>query len=98
MYREDCITIWTRDVDKVNLLLEFLNPLDENLKFTVEIGKSSCFLDLKIIIDEKNLVTSFYIKPTDSHLYLYGTSSHPTKSIDGISTGIPKRLSKYYRL
>ena len=28
-YRDDCLTIWTRDEDKVNLLLEFLNSLDE---------------------------------------------------------------------
>ena len=35
-YRDDCITKWTGDVDKVNLLLELLNTLDENLKSTVE--------------------------------------------------------------
>ena len=84
-YRDDCITIWTGDVDKIDLLLEFLNFLDENLKCTVEIGgKSLCFLDLKITIDDKKLLTSVYIKPTDSHFYLDGTLCHPTKSIDGI--------------
>ena len=41
-YKAECITIWTKDVDKINLLFELLNSLDENLKFTVEIcGKSS---------------------------------------------------------
>ena len=30
--------MWTEDRDKIDLLLEFLNSLDENLKFTVEIG------------------------------------------------------------
>ena len=43
----------------------------------------------------KKLLTSVYSKPTDSHLYLDGTSCHPTKSIDGISTGVakqPKRI------
>ena len=92
-YRDDCITIWTGHVDKIDLLFEFLNSLDENLKFTVEIdGKSLCFLDLKITIDDKKLSTSVYSKPTDSHLYLDGTLCHPTKSIDGISTGVAKRL------
>ena len=94
-YRVDCITIWTGHVDKIDLLLEFLNSLDENLKFTVEIGgKSLCFLDLKITIDDKKISTSVYSKPTDSHLYLDGTSCHPTKSIDGISTGVAKRLKR----
>ena len=37
-YKDDCITIWTGHEDKVNLLPEFLNSLNENLKFTVEIG------------------------------------------------------------
>ena len=31
------MTIWTRDVDKTNLLIEFLKFLDKNLQFTVEI-------------------------------------------------------------
>ena len=30
-YRDSHITTWTGDIDKVNLLLEFLNFLDENL-------------------------------------------------------------------
>ena len=47
-YRGDCLIIWTGDVDKVNLLLEFLNSLDENLNFTVAIGgKLLFFLDLQ---------------------------------------------------
>ena len=83
----------TGDVDKIELLLEFLISLDKNLKFTVEIdGQSLCFLDLKITVDDKKLLTSAYSKPTDSHLYLDGTSYHPTKSIDWISTGVAERL------
>ena len=71
-------------------MFEYLNSLDENLK--VEIGgKSLYFLDFKISIDDKKLLTSVYSKPTDSHLFLDGTSCHPTKSIDAISTGVPKR-------
>ena len=30
-YRDDCITISIGDVHKIDLLLEFLNSLDENL-------------------------------------------------------------------
>ena len=67
--------MWTEDRDKIDLLLEFLNSLDENLKFTVEIGgKSLCFLDFKTTIDDKKLLTSVVSKPTDGHLYLDGTS------------------------
>ena len=47
---------------------------------------------MKITVDDKKLLTSVYSKPTNSHLYLDGTSCHPTKSIDPISTGVAKRL------
>ena len=47
---------------------------------------------LKITVDDEKLLTSVYSKPTNSHLYLDGTSCHPTKSIDAISTGVAKRL------
>ena len=94
-YRDDCTTLWPGNVDKIDLLLELLNCSDETLNFTVDIsGKSLCFLDLKITIDEKNLWTLAYSKPTDSHRYLDGTLCHPTKGIDGISTGVVKRLKR----
>ena len=95
-YRDDCITIGTGDADQMDLLLEFLNSLDENLKFTVEIGGISCYLDWKITIDDKKILISVYSKPTDSHLYLHGTSCHPARSIDAISIGVAKRLKRIY--
>ena len=53
-YRDYFIMIWwTGDVDEVDLLLASLNSLDENLIFTVKIcGKSLCYINLKITIDE----------------------------------------------
>ena len=54
------MTIWTKDVDKINLLFELLNSLDENLKFTVEIcGKSLWMLDWKITIEEEKVAKIF---------------------------------------
>ena len=83
------------DVDKIDLLLRFLNSLVENLKFIVEIsGKSLWILDLKVSIDNKKLSTSVYSKPIDSQFYLDGTSFHPAKCIDAIATGVAKRLKR----
>ena len=48
-YRNDCVTIWTRDLEKANLVPEVL---DQNLNFTIKIG--SC---LKITNHDKNLPT-----------------------------------------
>ena len=58
------MAIYTVDLDKVNLLIEFLNSVDKNLKFTVEIGgRSLCFLYLKITIDD------YYYYDYDYHYY-----------------------------
>ena len=52
------------------------------------------FFYLKITINDKKLVISVYSKPADSHLYLDCASCHPTKSINGVSTGVAKRLKQ----
>ena len=55
-------------------------------------GISSCFLDLKITID--NTKALVYGKPTDNHFYLNGNSCHLTKSINRISTLVANRLRR----
>ena len=71
-YKRDCITIWTEDGDKIELLREFLNSLDKNITFTVEIGdKSLSFLNLKITTDEKNIYRQFTVnQPIVTFIYM----------------------------
>ena len=73
----------------------FLNSLNPDLKFTVEVGgKSICFLDLKISIINGQLETTVYSKPTDSHLYLHARSCHKPSSIRCIQKGVALRLRR----
>ena len=74
-YRDDCRTIRTGDVDRIDLLLEVLNSFDENLKFTVEILLVNHYVLLiwKLLLPTKKLLASVYSKPTDSYLHLDGT-------------------------
>ena len=74
-YRDDCRTIRTGDVDRIDLLLEVLNSFDENLKFTVEIFLVNHYVLLiwKLLLLTKKLLASVYSKPTDSYLHLDGT-------------------------
>ena len=66
----------------------FLNSLNPDLKFTLEVGvKSNCFLDLKTIIVIGQLKTTVSSKPTDSHLYLHAKSCHKPSCIRGIQKG-----------
>ena len=72
-----------------------MNSLNNDLKFTMEIGgKEICFLDVKITIVENKLQTTVYSKPTDSHLYLHATSCHNRASINGIPKGVSLRLRR----
>ena len=57
-------------------------------------GISVTFLDLQISIVDNRLVTTVYSKPTDSHIYLNGSSCHPKASKKGISKGVALRLRR----
>lgn len=58
-------------IEKLNSLHQFLNSLDKDVRFKIEIAKDYlCFLDLKISIVNYKVVTTVYNKPKDSHLYL----------------------------
>ena len=71
-YRDDCLALWTGPLEKLELFLMFLNSIDSNLQFTVEVGGyESCFSDLQLTLKENKIQTTVYSKPTDSHLYIY---------------------------
>ena len=93
-YRDDCLVLWCRDIEKLNNFHKMLNTLDEKLKVTMEIGGNICFLDLKISIKNNRLETTVYSKPTDSHLYLEASSCHKKSSKNGIIKGVALRLRR----
>ena len=65
-----------------------LNPLDEKLKFIIEIeGNSICSLDLKISIQNNCFETTVYSKPTESHLWMEASSCHKKSSKNDIIKG-----------
>jgi len=57
-------------------------------------GISLNFLDIKIDIADNMLTTTVYSKPTNSHMYLHGSSCHPPQCKDGISLGVATRLRR----
>ena len=55
-----------------------LNNFKSNLKFTCECDSNSInFLDLNVKLNNGELTTSVYIKPTDRHQYFHYGWSHP---------------------
>ena len=94
-YSDDFLVIWNSSKEKLNRFHQFLNSLDEDLNFTIEIAKGFlCLLDLKIPIVDYQLVSTVLSKPTDSHFYLQSNSCHPLKAIDGIQKGVALRIRK----
>ena len=74
-YRGDCLALWIGPLGKLELFLMFLNSLDSNLQFAIEIGGNElCFLDLKLTLTDNKIQTTVHSKPTDSHLYLQADS------------------------
>ena len=77
-YIDDIFFIWTGDESE---LQEFQNHIDSfhpTIKFTFEQSVNQVpFLDVLVELDKNRIKTQLYSKPTDAHLYLLPTSSHP---------------------
>ena len=94
-YRDDCLALWIGPLEKYELFLMFLNSIDSNLQFTIEVGGNElCFLDLKLTFKDSKIQTTVYSKPTDSHLYLQADCCHHLPSILGIRKGVALRLRR----
>ena len=94
-YRDDCLALWTGPLEKLELFLMFLNSIDSNLQFAMEVGGIElCILDLKLTLKDNKIHTTVYSKPTDSHLYLQADSCHHLPSILGIQKGVALRLRR----
>ena len=67
--------------DSFKKFVEYLNSLHPTIKFTSESStKSVDFLDTTVKLDEnRNIITTLYNKPTDTHLFLRYTSAHPSR-------------------
>ena len=77
-YRDDCLALWTGPLQKLELFLMFLNSIDSNLQFTIEVGGNElCFLDLKLILKDNKIHTTVYSKPTDSYKLILVTIYPP---------------------
>ena len=94
-FRDDCFNIWLGTEERLHEFLQLLNSISPSIQFTMEIGGDILrYLDISIQKVGSKLTTTVYSKPTDSHLYLHGTSCHPQSSKNGISTGVATRLKR----
>ena len=78
-YIDDILLIYKGNEKEFKTFAEQLNTKHPSIKFDYEISKTSIpFLDTRIYIDEnRQLQTTLFTKPTDTHNYLHYKSAHP---------------------
>ena len=68
---DDINFIWTETSDSLDELFSFINNTHPTIKFTAESSNSQVpFLDVLVKLDQGNLTTQLFTKPTDTHQYL----------------------------
>ena len=76
--RYDCVGATSSSREELNLFINSVNSFNPALKDNWEISENSlAFLDIKLSIKDNGLSTNVHYKPTDSHVYLLHSSSHP---------------------
>ena len=84
-YIDDVFMIWQHGEEELHKFVNHLNNSVETIKFTLEYSKKSVsFLDTRVIIDNNQIYTDLYTKPTDTHDYLMYSSAHPQRCKDSI--------------
>ena len=91
-YVDDILT--SMKSEELPVLLQFVNQLHPNLKFTseVETNNSISFLDLKLVRNLGSIEVSWYRKKTDTNVYLNFYSKCPTLYKKSVVRGAVCRL------
>ena len=94
-YRDDIFDLWTQGLPKLLEFTDYINSIYPTIKF--ELVYSDSFLhvlDLTLHLKDGLIITDIYSKPTDSHLYLPFSSSHPSHCKRAIPYGVALRIKR----
>ena len=76
MYINDIFFLWDHGEEKLMLCIANINKMHPTIKFTADWSKTSINF-LEVSITEGIIETDLYVKPTDSHQYLFLYFCHP---------------------
>ena len=94
-YIDDIFMIWTHSVEDLNTFTTFLNDIHPTIKFTCNYSFTSIpFLDVNVSLNNGNITTDLYTKPTDKHQYLLHSSCHPVHTKRAIPFSLALRLRR----
>ena len=75
---DDIFFIWEHGEEKLKEFIDVLNKKHPTIKFTAEWSKTQInFLDVTVYLENEDIKTDLYVKPTDTHQYLHSFSCHP---------------------
>ena len=75
---DDIFMVWTGTRAELNAFMEEINKVHPSIKFDFQTSTTQInFLDTTVFIENNQLFTKTYTKPTDKHAYLHKTSYHP---------------------
>ena len=83
-YIDDIFVIWPHGSTQLHNFVSHLNSSHPTIKFTVDMSSIELpFLDVLVKRDTNgDIYTTLYTKPTDTHMYLHYSSSHPKHTIN----------------
>ncbi|OCT94642.1 hypothetical protein XELAEV_18012324mg [Xenopus laevis] len=94
-YIDDLLCVWKGDELSFTTFVQKLNQNKLNLKFTSEYRpKTIEFLDVKLMVVDKEIQTTIFRKPCSGNTLLHATSCHPKNLVGGIPVGQFLRLRR----
>ena len=92
-FLDDVFLKWRDSLGDPMELFHLLNNIDEKINFTIEMGNSIPFLDVRFTLGTNGtLETDIYYKPTDTHNYVQFGSFHPHKTLTNIPFSLARRI------
>ena len=95
-YRDDIFDLWMQGLSQLNSFTEYINSLYPTIKFGLVFSenKLNMILDITLHLIDGFIRTDVYSKPTDNHLYLSPSSSHPKHVFKAIPFWVASRLRR----
>ena len=90
-FLDDGQILWKKSFGDISNFVNILNNLHRDISFTYEASDEKLsFLNIMLYIENDNLLTDIYYKPTDCHDYLPYNSCHPKH----VTRNIPYTLAR----
>ena len=94
-YIDDIFMIWTEDSDNLKIFIDYLNNIHPTIKFTSSHSYTNVpFLDVNVSLNNGNIYTDLYTKPTDKRQHLLFSSCHPLHTKKAIPFSPALRLRR----